>query len=177
MTRSKRSSRWDSIDTPKRWSGPPWSALSCTGALQQAAEKVRLRRCFAIRKDGRCHPLLRSGADSRSSEILTYDSVRSGFLLPAALQPEFFEQSAAPFDISESCQKTYSVGCLNAPEFHGASPFRSGLDAPFGDFRHLDSRRWVARRRRAPGPQRTGCVGEDRTGDDNAADGRFWTGS
>jgi hypothetical protein len=31
---------------------------------------------------------------SRSSEILTYDPVRSGFLLPAALQLELFEQPA-----------------------------------------------------------------------------------
>ena len=42
---------------------------------EQAAEKVHLLR-------------------SRSSEILTYDPVRSGFLLPAALHLELFEQPA-----------------------------------------------------------------------------------
>jgi len=42
---------------------------------EQAAEKVHLLR-------------------SRSSEILTYDPVRSGFLLPAALHMELFEPPA-----------------------------------------------------------------------------------
>jgi hypothetical protein len=52
--------------------------------LEEAAEKVHLRR-------------------SRSSEILTYEPVRSGFLLPAALQLELFEQPAY-------CTKFFSGG-------------------------------------------------------------------
>jgi hypothetical protein len=42
----------------------------------QVAEKAHPLCCFAIRKDGDCQPLLWSGPDSRSSEILTYDPVR-----------------------------------------------------------------------------------------------------
>ncbi|HET8759998.1 MAG TPA: hypothetical protein VFN94_02970, partial [Nitrospiria bacterium] len=55
------------------------STLTCvenTGQLWQAAEKAHLLR-------------------SRSSELLTYDPVRSGFLLPAALRLELFEQPAS----------------------------------------------------------------------------------
>jgi hypothetical protein len=52
------------------WS-PGW--MKTRSDRKQAAEKVHLRR-------------------SRSSEILTYDPVRSGFLLPAALHLELFEQ-------------------------------------------------------------------------------------
>jgi hypothetical protein len=69
-------------------------ASSVSTYVHRAAEKVHLLRCFAIRRGIDFQPLLRSGADSRSSEILTYDPVRSGLLLPAALHLELFEQPA-----------------------------------------------------------------------------------
>jgi len=53
-------------------------------AFSQVAEKVHLLRSW-------------------SSEILTYNTVRSGFLLPAALHLELFEQPVGFSALEKSC--------------------------------------------------------------------------
>jgi hypothetical protein len=52
-------------------------------------------RCFAICNEANESVLrLWRSADSRSSAILTYDPVRCGCFLPAAVHSELFEQPA-----------------------------------------------------------------------------------